>query len=372
MPAYFDNFDAINAFVKRAMPPIRAGPFAERGVRALRMENNVGGAHVCIPLPPPVQQMVSPTTHKRFNGASTCLMCGSHYGVEVRATALIFRPGSIQIVGASTLHGLRLLLHVYCDKLRAIGLRPHLLFISIDNIVATGSLGFSVSVEQLHGCMPGFITAYSPILFPGLVCMCYLTEPRLSLTLFEGGTCTVLGINNMPDALRAYFLLAQFAAKRKTALPTSSVRKRSHEREARRLEEESLRTLHGGRREAARGKMAVVEQLVARFMEQHAKETRSAALYTALQRYVDDEVAALEKREADERNKREAEAEERRRRAALRVQRITQTFWETHGDEMLADDGVRAELQRQIDAEDERDAEEETRKRRRIDTTVVP
>lgn len=245
------------AYVRAHMPPPPAGPFGS-AIPLLRVENNVGGTHFCIEFTKPVQHLIV-LTRKHFNGDSGCLGMGDPDDASCRATSLVFSPGSVQIVGAPSHFVLKLLLHKLGDVLRASGYKPHMLFVSIDNRVATGLLGFPVKLETMHDSIPDFVTSYTPELFPGMICMHQRHAQQMVFTIFGGGKVTALGIQSLELAGELFLKLAMLAKMHIASIVVERQIGKSKRRAAQLLNETAAREADGGR---LRGVRAISKEIV--------------------------------------------------------------------------------------------------------------
>ena len=227
------------AYVARHLPAQPAGVFSST-VPLLEVQNTVGGTQLCMQLPRSLQERLFSLQCKHFNGSSACISCGQPDNQQLRATALIFDPGSVQIVGAAGASELRLIIHVLCDVLRADGHRPHILFVSIDNRVATGNLGFPVALERMNGYVTGFVSTYEPDLFPGMICMQQRHTQHFVMTVFERGKVTALGITSLQSASEAFLSLAAMASAYRAPLSVIGQKRKSDARAARVLTEKDV------------------------------------------------------------------------------------------------------------------------------------
>lgn len=280
------ELEAAHAYAAAHMPPQPAGVFSSN-VPLLRVENNVGGTQVCMRLPRALQQRLFVLKCKRFNGASACLGAGDPDDPAVRATALIFAPGSVQIVGAPSVHVLRLLLHKICDVLRGAGHRPHMLFVSIDNRVATGGLGFPVALERMHHCMEGFVTTYEPRLFPGMICMHQAHGEQIVMTLFEGGNVTALGIKSLRRTSELFLSVYAMACAHRTAASVNHQKRKSGERRARLASEDMACEVDAARSEGKRRASKLIVAEMRAFVAANAARMLDPGFSRQMQQHVD-------------------------------------------------------------------------------------
>lgn len=201
--------------VASLLQPPPAGPYASN-VAVLRESNNVGGSNINMQLPLELQKEVFDVTCKDFTGNTRQVALGTDANSQLNATVLFFEPGSIQIVGARSKSAIMLVIHRICEILRARGHSPFMLYVSIDNTVVRGNVGFKVNLARAHGALPGFDTTYSPAHFPGLVCTYQDTVRVVTFVMFESGRVMALGIQDLMPVNAIYMQLIamshQFAA----------------------------------------------------------------------------------------------------------------------------------------------------------------
>lgn len=273
-------------FVRATMRPQEAGVFSS-SVPLLAVENTVGGTQLCMVLPRALQQKVVALITKHFNGASACLGCGTPDDQELRATALIFEPGSVQFVGAPGVSALHLLIHKLCDTLRANGHRPHILFVSIDNRVATGKIGFPIALERMYGSIDGFVTSYAPILFPGMICGSQRPGEKIVMTLFEGGKVTALGITSLKVASEVFLQMAMMARMYEVAPAVNTQKRKSEARDARLTTETAACRMDKDRSARKRSVAKLVVKEMHRLLEQHADRANDPTLWREIQQSID-------------------------------------------------------------------------------------
>ena len=288
-----------HAYVAGAMRPQEAGVFSS-GVPLLAVENTVGGTMLCMKLPRPLQQQLFSLTIKHFNGASACLGCGTPDDTQLRATALMFEPGSVQYVGAPGVYELHLLNHKVGDTLRASGHRPHILFVSIDNRVATGQIGFPIALERMHHSIEGFVTSYEPKLFPGMICMSQRQNEHIVMTLFEGGKVTALGITSLKVASDVFLQMAAIARAYRVSTSVTTQKRKSEARTARLTTETAACTADQDRATAKRltGKhvVAAMREVLARNAHRANDPTVWRDVQAEIDKRINDAVAQTGKR----------------------------------------------------------------------------
>ena len=184
-----------------------AGPYAS-DVPVLKGENNVGGANIGIPLPHSIQRYVLEVTEKDFTGLIRQLQVGENVDFCGSATSLTFNTGSIEIMGARSADLVRLVIHKLCELFEKYGLCPDICYMSIDNKVTSGALGYCVSMERIHKSLPGFETTYEPADFPGIICTYNHPSRRVvTFLVFEKGRVMALGIDDIYEASKIFLRL---------------------------------------------------------------------------------------------------------------------------------------------------------------------
>jgi TATA-box binding protein (TBP) (component of TFIID and TFIIIB) len=223
MVYYYSDDDAALAAerIERHLHSPPAGAYAS-AYSLLVEENSVGGTNMGCRLDLRAMLEAFPeVVIKKFTGL--IVRVGVQIGAAtVEATALCFEPGSIVIIGARNSEHMRLTMDTLADLLRACGHDVRMSYISLDNKVAGGALGFFVRLEMLHDQLPGFETVYEPLLFPGVVCLYIQPDgPPCTMVVFENGKVQVLGIDDVAVAQERFIVLctlaSQFAADGNTA-----------------------------------------------------------------------------------------------------------------------------------------------------------
>jgi len=83
------------------------------------------------------------------------------------------------------------------DMIRKLGVKiPEKYKTKIENIVAVGTLGYDLNLENLAFKMED--SEYEPETFPGL--MCRLTNPKVSFLIFSSGSIVCVGAKKLKDA----------------------------------------------------------------------------------------------------------------------------------------------------------------------------
>lgn len=198
-------------------PP--AGPYASNVVM-LRETNNVGGSNINMPLPLDLQKRMFDVTCKDFTGNARQLAIGTDPACQAGATALFFAPGSIQIMGARSKYVIAIMLHRICALLRECGHAPFILYMSVDNLVARGHVGFQIDLARAHNALPGFATSYAPLVFPGLVCTYQDTVRVVTFVMFKSGSVMALGIQDLRPVNAIYLQLIGMARQFAQNTPT--------------------------------------------------------------------------------------------------------------------------------------------------------
>lgn len=244
-------------------PP--AGPYAS-DAPVLKGENNVGGANIGIPLPQAVQRDVLEVTEKDFTGLIRQLQVGENPEYAGSATSLTFGTGSIEVMGARSADLVRIVIHKLCERFERHGLQPDICYMSIDNKVTSGSLGYCVAMERIHKSLPGFETMYVPEDFPGIVCTYQHPNRRVvTFLLFEKGRVMALGIEDMYEASEIFLRLRMMCKDFERDATSIQRKNASAERCARLLNEERKRG--SGKGVVARTKD--IDKAVQQFLEEN-------------------------------------------------------------------------------------------------------
>lgn len=244
-------------------PP--AGPYAS-DAPVLKGENNVGGANIGIPLPQAVQRELLEVTEKDFTGNIRQLQVGENPQYAGNATSLTFNTGSIEVMGARSPDLVRIVIHKLCEHFERCGLEPDICYMSIDNKVTSGSLGYCVAMERMHRSLPGFETMYVPEDFPGIVCTYQHPNRRVvTFLVFEKGRVMALGIEDMYEASEIFLRLRMMCKDFERDATSIQARNASAERCARLMNEERKRG--PGRGVMARSKK--IDNAVKEFLEEN-------------------------------------------------------------------------------------------------------
>jgi len=188
-------------------PP--AGVLASKFV-LLRLTNIVAGTNYNVPMDLPTMREIWPpiVVEKRFTGK----ICRLGYGTAT-ATGLFFNGGAFNTMGARNIEIVHLFMHEVAKRFRQYGLDATIPHVSTDNIVAVGQIrGGQIALEKLHNNMVGFMTAYEPIEFPGLVCS--FKDPsgcNVVFMIFRSGKVMCLGIADWNYVQKIYIALCMVA-----------------------------------------------------------------------------------------------------------------------------------------------------------------
>lgn len=257
------------ALVHRRLRPQEAGLYAG-DVALLAVANVVGGTNFCVNLDPEFKHHICPLATKRFHGSSGRLDLGPLVAGRPRVTALVFGPGSVQIVGAQNSVVLLIALHRIALMLRAHGRQPHMLFVSNDNCVARGAINAEIQLERLHECLLGFDTLYEPERFPGMICLPHDNESGAVMMMFETGCVTALGISSLDVANRKFLELATIARTHARGQALAGQLHKSSERQARCHSEERAQHADPMRRSARRKSGATIIRALQSFTTDNA------------------------------------------------------------------------------------------------------
>lgn len=292
-------------FIAAYFRPQLAGVYAG-DVPLLRVENNVGGTRFCVRLPRATQKRLFTLTCKNFHGTCTRIGLSEELaGQSAHGSALIFEPGSVQVVGAPSMHMLRLLLHRIGDVLRNDGMRPHMLFVSIDNRVATGNFGFPIALERMHGCIPDFLTSYYPNKFPGLICIHQPDGQQFVMMLFESGKATALGLPSPRIANEIFLRMMCIASANKINASVAQQKRKSKERMARMTGETNAREVDSTRESRRIAGAKRIGKAIAEYMEKNKHLRGTPDFERTMRADIDRLVAGLsEIAVADDRGKR--------------------------------------------------------------------
>ena len=123
---------------------------------------------------------------------------------EPKTSALIFSSGKVVCTGARTMDKVRLAVKKIIKSLEKIGIKIKIKpDIKIQNIVASGSVGFSLNLNIL--AMKLANTEYEPEQFPGLVYK--LVDPPATFLLFSNGKIVCTGTKKESQVLEALEIL---------------------------------------------------------------------------------------------------------------------------------------------------------------------
>lgn len=261
-------------------PP--AGCYAS-SILVLKEENNVGGSNVCMPLPLDVQQRVFDVTVKNFTGTIRQLSLGVTPEYQIRATGLFFSTGSLEVIGARSADAMRRFNQCLRDRLEEFGYSPRIVYLSLDNKVASGQLGFSVALERMHENLPGFDTTYLPDKFPGCICAYFdfVRAEFITFLVFEEGKVMALGIENIDAANRVFIRLVTMCEQFRVAPTSIRQRRKSLERVAR-LENEQQR----GRKKGEFRDAKKIGKRVTEFLDANRSRMHDTAFQASLKRTI--------------------------------------------------------------------------------------
>lgn len=268
MPFDDAEVDAATRVVAQLFHSPPAGPYASSSP-VLKGENNVGGANIGIDLPRSVQRDVLEVTEKDFTGLIRQLQVGENPDYCGNATSLTFNTGSIEIMGARSADLVRLVIHLLCERFEGRGLRPDICYMSIDNKVTSGSLGYCVAMERVHKSLSGFETMYEPDSFPGIICTYKDPVKRVvTFLVFERGSAMALGIDDMYEASEIFMRLRMMCKDFQRDPASIQQRNASAERSARLLNEERKR----GSGKGVVERTERIDKAIKKFLEKHRDE----------------------------------------------------------------------------------------------------
>lgn len=245
----------------------------------MRTANTVGGISIGHPMDAEATNAnFMANAKKDFTGRIGQLAVGE--GADILyVSALIFVPGSIQFMGARTADGIRITAQEMVGRLRRNGLPAEIKHFSIDNRVMTSSLGITVDLAGLDMNMPGYLTSYSPDLFPGLVCGS-LSDDVVTFMIFEGGKVMALGVNDVERIKEKFWEIYAMAQRHKIDANVSKQSNKSHERSI---------------RKASRGKPSDKENTIAAdvmkgFISKHRQRMQDTEFSQQMQEMVNEEI----------------------------------------------------------------------------------
>ncbi len=119
-------------------------------------------------------------------------------------TALVFRSGTIVCVGSKTEKEAKAGIEKIMKMIKKLGVKIEDKYkTKIENIVAVGTLGYDLNLENLAFKMED--SEYEPENFPGLICR--LTEPKVSFLVFSSGSIVCVGGKKISDAKEGLALI---------------------------------------------------------------------------------------------------------------------------------------------------------------------
>lgn len=135
---------------------------------------------------------------------------------EPKATALIFKTGTMNIVGCRTEEAAMLAARKFTRILALLKFKVSIEHFNIASMVATCSCGFEISLEQLaHAQGHSKFSSFNPETFAGLIYK--IPQPRVTVILFHSGKMILTGAKNIQTLNEAaewiYPVLVQFEKK---------------------------------------------------------------------------------------------------------------------------------------------------------------
>lgn len=110
-------------------------------------------------------------------------------------TALISTGGYTVVIGTNSVNATLLALHYHRFGLIEIGLRPTLRYVSIDNLVVSGSVPFKVEISNYEDDVCEVL--WAPFLFPAMILR--FINPTGTGLLFRGGSFMLVGMSRQQD-----------------------------------------------------------------------------------------------------------------------------------------------------------------------------
>lgn len=121
-------------------------------------------------------------------------------------TALVFRSGTIVCVGSKTEKEAIAGIEKILKMIKKLGVKvPDKYTTKIENIVAVGTLGYDLNLEEIAFKMED--SEYEPENFPGLICR--LSDPKVSFLVFSSGSIVCVGGKKISDAKRGLSLIEE-------------------------------------------------------------------------------------------------------------------------------------------------------------------
>ena len=118
-----------------------------------------------------------------------------------RTTCLLFASGKMVITGSANEHQSRLAARKYVAVLQRCGLKVMFKAFSIENIVATAYVGFTINLQDIADNFSPY-TSYDPDLFPGLVFRSI--SPKLVFLIFRSGKIVITGAKKNEEIAVTY------------------------------------------------------------------------------------------------------------------------------------------------------------------------
>ena len=123
---------------------------------------------------------------------------------DPRTTALVFASGKIVCIGAKTVNLAKLAMSHYFRKIRRVCPESIMCNVTIQNMVASGSLGRPIDVGEIAQ-KHRLVSIYSPELFPGLRLRIVTRQNKIMKTLvFKQGTAVIIGAKTTEDVSNAW------------------------------------------------------------------------------------------------------------------------------------------------------------------------
>ena len=117
---------------------------------------------------------------------------------EPKATALIFKPGKMNIVGTKTQDDALLAAKKFGKIMKKLNYKVKLQNFKITNIVASASCGFRVGLEKIaSNQLLKNLTKYNPEIFSGLIFK--VPDPQVTLLIFASGKIIFTGAKVKED-----------------------------------------------------------------------------------------------------------------------------------------------------------------------------
>lgn len=180
---------------------------------------------------------------------------------EPKATALIFKPGKMNIVGTKTEEDALLAAKKFGKIMKKLNYKVKLQNFKITNIVASASCGFRVGLEAIasNSLFRNF-AKYNPEIFSGLIFK--VPDPQVTLLIFASGKIIFTGAKVREDLDKAAEFIMQVLElheikmdKQIETLESRALKEKQEEEERKKKEEEQLKAQQAANKKKKKEKM---------------------------------------------------------------------------------------------------------------------